>query len=318
MPHTLQDIEKEIAQIQSTVDALPNDVFRTMDIGKSNPNDLKVAALMYAPDHSLLYLCGLINRADAELCQGEFREMQKLSPVSADKTFDFAKPYFKRIEELSPHFCELFARLQDSDLDLAPPVKNKFMKDIKNLRRAAALYELTFLNMHGLKYDLNDILPALKWAEPLNALDENFNLLWHTAMVLGALKGKHNKAHALLGLLTVKHFCAAADAFCDVQEDAFNPGVRLKTREMASYFKGLMPQTIVLNDLQMRSVMVALTKQVRTVLSMQTHEPDWRRYLTSWYDSCTRVFIARQPKTVLNGSIFNKIKLGADFKKRTR
>lgn len=318
MPYTLQDIKKEIAHIQSIVDALPNDVFRQTDIGKNNPDDLKIAALMYAPDHSLLYLCGLINRTDAELCQGEFREVQKLLKVSSDKTFDFAKPYYKRIEELTPHFSEVFARLQDGDVNLAPPIKDKFMQDIKNLRRAAALYELTFLNMHGLKYDLNDILPSPCPANPLNALDETFNVLWHTAMALGGLKGKQDKAHALLGILAVQHFCTAADAMCDVQEDAFNPGVRLKTRKMASYFKGLVPQTTVLDDLQRRSVMFALTGRVRAALSCSTRESDWRGYLTGWYDSCTRAFVARQPETVLNGSVFNKIKLCEDFKKRTR
>lgn len=318
MSYTLKDIEKEIFRIQSTVDALPNDVFRQMNIGKNNPNDLKIAALMYAPDHSLLYLCGLIDRADAELCQNEYREIQKFLTVSQNSTFDSVKPYYKRIEELTPRFCEVFSRLQDGDVNLAPRIKNKFMQDIKNLRRAAALYELTFLNMHGFKYDLNDILPTPCIEDSSNVLDKTFNALWHTAMALGGLKNKQNKAQALLGILAVKHFCAAADAICDVQEDAFNPGVCFKTHKMAAYFKSLVPRIPDLDNSQQQGVMFALIGQVRTALSRSVRESDWSKYLVDWYDSCTQAVTVCQPETVLNGGILNKIKLCEDFKKRTR
>lgn len=192
------------------------------------------------------------------------------------------------------------------------------MQDIKNMRRAAALYELTFLNMHGFKYDLNDILPTPCIENSSNTLDKTFNALWHTAMALGGLKNKQNKARALLGILAVKHFCAAADAICDVQEDAFNPGVRLKTYKMAAYFKNLMPRIPDLDNSQQQGVMFALIGQVRTALSRSARESDWSKYLVDWYDSCTQAVTVCQPETVLNGSILNKIKLCEDFKKRTR
>lgn len=340
MPYTLQDIKKEIVQIQSAVDNLPTVVFQQMDVGKSCLNDLKIAALMYAPDHSLLYLCGLISKIDADLCQGEFRAIQRVMP-SPDKYAKFARPYFKRIEELTPCFSDVFAKLQDGDLNLAPPIKNKFMKYIKNMRRAAALYELTFLNTHGLKYDLDDILPTPRQtaevakarkvmgvgdkskgngeaAQPIDALDENFNLLWPMALTVRGLRGKHHKAQALLGVAAIKHFCAAADCLCDVQEDAFNPFVQLRTRKMASYFKKLVPQTLELTPLQTRSVTHALIEQVRAALLASTHDQGWRDYLAGWYDAWTHPFVARQPKTILNGTVFNKIKLNTDLKKHLR
>lgn len=318
MPYTLEDVQKELKEIRQKLNDLPSVVFCNKPMDTYHENDLKISSLMYAPDHSLLYLSGLISKADAELCQNEYREIQKKMDESQTKTASFSKPYFQRIEELKPEFSEIFSRLLDGDLNLAPPIKDKFMKDIKNLRRAAALYELTFLNSNNLKYDLSDILPDLSTEKNTDLHEERFRILWHTALAVQDLKAKNQEVRTLLGVSVCKHFCATVDNLYNVQEDVSNPGVKLRTRKMASYFKGLVPQMGDYDKLDLRIGVETLINRVRHQLQLSSKDTDWQAYLTNWYDTLTHNYLGRQKIKVLKSSHLDKFIVTQDFKNRLR